>query len=161
MPLVRWQRLHNRPTSKRRELPNLGPMRRLRAASPTELWYETGTRPTPMRREAAVSADLSMDPEIVNLYHEYHSLAGSPDAAAMLVLAQVQSGEQAPPPQSRAQPGGDYLSVKQAAERYNLGERTVYRMVEDGLSHVRAGRAIRIKPKDLDRWLADSETILR
>ncbi len=55
----------------------------------------------------------------------------------------------------------DYLTVKQAAEKYNIGERTIYRMVEDGLPVARVGKAIRIKPRELAKWLEDSETILR
>ena len=46
------------------------------------------------------------------------------------------------------------LKVKQAAALYNIGERTLYRLVERGeLPHCRIGSAIRIKPVDLERYL--------
>ncbi len=60
-------------------------------------------------------------------------------------------------PESKA----DLLTVPQAAAKFNLGERTIYRMVEQGLQVTRVGRAVRIKPLDLQRYLADQETLLR
>ena len=45
------------------------------------------------------------------------------------------------------------LTVAQAAEQFNLSERTVYRLVEDGLPHAKARGAIRIKPSDLANYL--------
>jgi excisionase family DNA binding protein len=56
---------------------------------------------------------------------------------------------------------GDLLTVAEAASKFKLGERTIYRMVEQGLPVSRAGRAVRIKLQDLQRFLADSETRLR
>ena len=98
-----------------------------------------------------------MDATIKNLFNQYRELTGDANAAATLVLAQIQSGQRELP-----QPiNGDYLTVKQAAEKYNIGERTIYRMVEDGLTVARVGKAIRIKPRDLAKWLEDSETLLR
>lgn len=48
----------------------------------------------------------------------------------------------------------ELLTVRQAAERYNIGERTLYRLVEGNeLPHHRIGSAIRIKPADLLRYL--------
>ncbi|MEX2172703.1 MAG: helix-turn-helix domain-containing protein [Pirellulales bacterium] len=99
-----------------------------------------------------------MSPTIKTLFDEYKGLTGSAEAAATLVLAQVQSSRtDEPPPFSPV----DYLTVKQAAKRYNIGERTVYRMIEDGLPVTRVGKAIRIRPRDLAKRLADLETILR
>lgn len=63
--------------------------------------------------------------------------------------------------QQSTEQASEFLTVKQAAAKYNLGERTVYRMIEEGLKVTRVGRAVRIKPRDLQRWLADSETKLR
>ena len=56
----------------------------------------------------------------------------------------------------------ELLTVKQAAQRYQFGVRTIYRMIETGaLSPVRVGRSIRLKPADFDRFLEDSETAFR
>jgi predicted DNA-binding transcriptional regulator AlpA len=72
-------------------------------------------------------------------FSQYRKLTGSAEAAATLVLAQVQSGQRELP-----QPTSDkaeFLTVKQAAEKYNIGERTIYRLVEDGLPVTRVGKA--------------------
>lgn len=98
---------------------------------------------------------MQLTPAIKALYDACLAMTGDPNAAATLVLAQVQSGQMGERQQS------EFLSVKEAAKKYNLGERTVYRMIENGLPVTRAGRAVRIKPKDLTKWLADSETLLR
>ena len=46
------------------------------------------------------------------------------------------------------------LTVKQAAARYNMGERTLYRLLEKGiLSNYGHGESKRIKPTDLERYL--------
>ena len=48
------------------------------------------------------------------------------------------------------------LTVKQAAARYNMGERTLYRLLEFGdLRNCGHGRSKRIKPVDLERYLED------
>ena len=50
----------------------------------------------------------------------------------------------------------ELLTVREAAQQYNLGERTLYRLVERSeLPHHRIGTAIRIKPTDLLRYLED------
>jgi excisionase family DNA binding protein len=109
-----------------------------------------------------ISTPIECDPALAALYEEWLAKTGEVTAAAMLVLAQVQASLGATPDcRPEEQPVGDYLTVRQAAKRYNLGERTIYRMVEDGLPVVRAGKAIRIKPRDLEKRLADSETVLR
>jgi excisionase family DNA binding protein len=40
---------------------------------------------------------------------------------------------------------------------YNIGQRTVYRLVEKGLPHTKIGSAIRINPVDLELWLSEGE----
>jgi excisionase family DNA binding protein len=104
------------------------------------------------------------DPSIMKLYDAYLQSTGDANAAATLVLATVQAiAGPTVKTTSNEQPAlrSEYLTVKQAASKYNLGERTIYRMVSDGLPVVRAGKAIRIRPRDLEKRLADSETILR
>jgi len=50
----------------------------------------------------------------------------------------------------------ELLTVREAAQQYNLGQRTLYRLVERGeLPHHRIGTAIRIKPTDLLSYLED------
>ena len=49
------------------------------------------------------------------------------------------------------------LTVKQAAAKYQLGLRTVYRLIENGMPVTRVGRAIRINPVDLELWLSEGE----
>jgi excisionase family DNA binding protein len=49
------------------------------------------------------------------------------------------------------------LTVKQAAKMYNIGQRTVYRLVEKGLPHTKIGKTIRINPADLELWLSEGE----
>ena len=92
---------------------------------------------------------------IVDHYQRFLAETGSEVAAAIFALDAVNCEERG---KSHARP--EYLTVKEAALKYNLGERTIYRMVEDGLPVVRAGKAIRIKPRDLEKRLEDSETIL-
>lgn len=46
------------------------------------------------------------------------------------------------------------LNVAEASERFNLSKRTLYRMIQDGLPHVKARGAIRIKAADLQEYLA-------
>lgn len=46
------------------------------------------------------------------------------------------------------------LTVKQASERYNIGERTLYRLLQQGnLQNYGPGSSKRIKPSDLDQYL--------
>jgi excisionase family DNA binding protein len=91
------------------------------------------------------------------LYNTMLEKTGDPIAAAVATLAQVIEGQQAQATTEKA----EFLTVKQAAEKYTIGERTIYRMVEDGLPVTRVGKAIRIKPRDLAKRLAASENLLR
>lgn len=93
-------------------------------------------------------------------YQHYLELTGNPLAASNLTLAEAtllaKSGE---PPTSPA-----LLTVKQAAEQFALSERTLYRMIDDGLPVTRVGRSgrgTRIKPSDLAKALAKPGKILR
>lgn len=54
----------------------------------------------------------------------------------------------------------ELLTVKQAAKRFNIGERTVYRIIENGLPVSRVGRAVRIRPSDLAKRPQDQGTKL-
>ncbi|WP_428308246.1 helix-turn-helix domain-containing protein [Lacipirellula sp.] len=55
----------------------------------------------------------------------------------------------------------ELLTVKQAAKRFNIGERTIYRIIKNGLPVSRAGKAVRIKPADLAKALEYEGTRLR
>lgn len=68
-----------------------------------------------------------------------------------------------PPPAPEVKPPEpELLTIKEAVAMFKIGQRTIYRLVEQGLipSH-RAGRAIRLRPADLRRYLAESGTRLR
>ena len=94
------------------------------------------------------------------------TLAGVPGAvAACQVQGETTSVEETrrilaeclaacpPEPESTA---SVLLTVKQAAARYNIGERTLYRLLEYGdLRNCGHGRSKRIKPADLERYLED------
>lgn len=90
---------------------------------------------------------------VESTYSHYLSLTGDVNAAATLTLAAATAGVK---PET---PSGDYLTVRQAAARYKLGLRTVYRLVEQGLPVTRIGKTIRIRPSDLEQRLADQDTI--
>jgi excisionase family DNA binding protein len=83
-----------------------------------------------------------------------------PNAAATLVLAEVQASSlRSTPCHEQDLPvavpiDAGYLTVKQAATKYQLGLRTVYRLVENGMPVTRVGTAIRINPVDLELWLS-------
>jgi excisionase family DNA binding protein len=50
----------------------------------------------------------------------------------------------------------NYLTPKQAAEYLSVSATTIYKLCQSGeLRHVRIGRAIRIRPTDLDNLGSD------
>jgi excisionase family DNA binding protein len=51
------------------------------------------------------------------------------------------------------------LTVAQAAKKYNISKRTIYRMIDDGLPVLKAKGAVRIKATELERYLAEGETL--
>lgn len=58
-------------------------------------------------------------------------------------------------PQPPTEP--ELVTVKQAAKMFALGERTIYRLVQDGLiPSSKVGRAVRLKPADLRRYLEET-----
>ena len=90
---------------------------------------------------------------IESTYHRYLKLTGEASAAASLVLAEAMAGSQ---PARR----DEYMTVAQAAERYNLGKSTLYDACEAGkLKHSRAGKAIRLRPADLEQYLEGQESL--
>lgn len=56
-------------------------------------------------------------------------------------------------------PSREFLTIKQVAEKLQLSERSVARMVERGLVVSKVGKAVRIRPEDLARYLEDQETV--
>lgn len=89
------------------------------------------------------------------------TLAGVPEAVAACQVrgAYVSLGEArqilakclaaCPPDQAAV-----LLTVKQAAARYNMGERTLYRLLEQGeIRNCGHGTSKRVKPADLERYL--------
>jgi excisionase family DNA binding protein len=97
---------------------------------------------------------------VASIYERYLALTGDPLTASNLTLAEAtlvaKSGERSTSPA--------LLTIKQATEQFALSERTLYRMIEDGLPVTRVGRSgrgTRIKPSDLAKALAKPGKILR
>lgn len=77
---------------------------------------------------------------IEDRFSHFLEVTGEPGAAAMLVLAEV------------IQKTPKTITVKEAAERLGVSERTIYRLCEEGqLDHQRVGRSIRIRPDNLHK----------
>jgi excisionase family DNA binding protein len=93
---------------------------------------------------------------LLRLYQGYLEETGSEVAAAIFALDALRKVSDREATDSTS----EFLTVQQAAARYQLGERTVYRLVEDGKIKVhRAGKAIRIRRLDLERHLAGRERL--
>lgn len=53
-------------------------------------------------------------------------------------------------------------TVRQAAERLGLSEKTVYRMARLGqMPHTRVGRSLRFRPEDVEAWIARQSLVPR
>ena len=87
-----------------------------------------------------------------------HPLQPLADALNELCAASIYIG---PPPWAipKPEPKLDYLTVKQVAEKLQISERSVARMIDKGLNTVKVGKSVRIKPSDLEQFLADQETV--
>lgn len=96
---------------------------------------------------------------VASIYERYLDLTGDALAASNLTLAEVTLSAKAPSTSE-----AELLTIKQAAERFALSERTLYRMIADGMPVARVGRSgrgTRIKPSDLSKALAKTGKILR
>ncbi len=84
--------------------------------------------------------------ELVELFKAYRKVAGSPEAAATLVLAHLQADQKPHDP-------ADAMSVRQVAQRLGVSKETVYRLCEEHtLPHSRIGRRITISTRQLDEY---------
>jgi excisionase family DNA binding protein len=95
---------------------------------------------------------------LLNDYQRFLAETGSEVAAAIFAIHAQQQGGIA------SERKAELLTVKQAAEQFALSERTLYRMINDGLPVTRVGRTgrgTRIKPADLSKALAKPGKILR
>jgi excisionase family DNA binding protein len=86
---------------------------------------------------------------VTQLYKRKLAETHNRKAAAWLTLAELIQQERAT----------GLLTVAQAAERFNVSKRTIYRMLDDGLPHVKARGAIRINSEDLQSYLNQGETL--
>lgn len=63
--------------------------------------------------------------------------------------------------QPKKQEAAELLTVQQAAAKFNVSTRTIYRLTKaEQLPSVRIGTSIRIKPGDLEKCLQDSQESL-
>jgi excisionase family DNA binding protein len=96
------------------------------------------------------------DGPLLRLYHSYLEETGSKVAAAILADSHLRSAAKAITGATQVKP--DCLTIKQAAERLQVSERTVSRMIDNGLRVIRAGKTVRIKPADLEAYLEEQDT---
>lgn len=98
-----------------------------------------------------------MNAEIKTLFEQYLLVAQNREAAAVLTLADVLS--KPTPEPIIIEPSDDgSLTVKEAASRLNLSSKKVYQMCLAGqLACFRAGRAIRIRLEEIERFEADCQ----
>lgn len=74
--------------------------------------------------------------------------------AALLTVATVLKGSE--PKAEHPIGNSEYLSIKQAAREFNISERALYNLTD---LHLRRGRTVRIKRKDLVAHLEGEETL--
>lgn len=91
-----------------------------------------------------------MNETITSLFGEYCNLTGNPEAAAMLVLAQIQTIQQHPQLQTTA----SAMNVRQAAEKLGVSKETVYKLcAEHSMPHTRIRKRITISQQQLAEYL--------
>jgi excisionase family DNA binding protein len=97
-----------------------------------------------------------MNDNIANDFTDYLRLAnGDTTAASNLVLAGVLAKQ---PTQQSAPPPDAPLTVKDVARRLRISGRVAYELLQGGqMPSFRVGRAIRVKPEDLDAYI-DSQS---
>jgi excisionase family DNA binding protein len=131
------------------------------SAKLAEIEPQIGERPTP--EHAALIAEAKAHCYQLGLHEFALSLPDDAERKTALTAANQLRRVMAALTASDAAPAdSELLTVKQAAQRYQMGMRTIYRLIETGaLPPVRMGRSIRLKPADFDRFLADSESAFR
>jgi excisionase family DNA binding protein len=89
-----------------------------------------------------------MKEQVRQLYEKYLRMTeGDRAAAASLALADVMFGEE------RELPIPESLTVAEAAKRLHISPNTVYDLCARGeIIHHRVGRAIRLRPEDIDEY---------
>jgi excisionase family DNA binding protein len=91
-----------------------------------------------------------MNQQTLELYHQYREETGDAVAASNLVLAHAMFAQQ-----ERKQEQA--ITVAEAARRLKISQKKVYRLCEAGdLTHHKVGRAIRIPPEAIDRFVRKS-----
>lgn len=91
-----------------------------------------------------------MNQQTLELYRQYQEETGDAIAASNLVLAHAMFAQQ-------ERQHEQALTVAEAARRLKISEKKVYRLCEAGdLTHHKVGRAIRIPPEAVDRFVRRS-----
>lgn len=93
---------------------------------------------------------LNTDSSFVKLYDHWFGKTGDPNAAATMVLAQVQASAACQPAPDTSH---DALSVSNVAQKLGVSKETVYKLCNEGsLRHTRIGRRITITPHQLSEY---------
>jgi len=103
---------------------------------------------------------------IVNEVSEWAAINGYPDlvrdptpAARVVEVRRYIAACIAATRTQKPETNDEFLTIKQVAEKLQLSERSVARLVERGLVVSKMGKSVRIKPEDLERYLSDQETV--
>jgi excisionase family DNA binding protein len=95
---------------------------------------------------------------LIRLYRRYLKETGSEIAAAIFALDANRTQPANGGPLTNPSADAEYLTVKQAAKRLQVSERTIARMIDKGLRVTRAGKTVRIRPADLEQHLEEQDT---
>lgn len=111
---------------------------------------------------AAIVTELKHRSLAAGLYDLSLSLPIEPRKYPVSAVAQLRRALAVIDANGAAPVDSELLTVQQAAQRYQFGTRTIYRLIETGaLPAVKVGRSTRLKPEDFDRFLEDSESAFR
>lgn len=118
-------------------------------SDPTGQW--SGSRAAAIVNEVSVAMATAGHPELVRAPVPDCDIIDAKRYLAACIAATKEQGSFEVDP--------EYLTIKQAAEKLQLSERSIARMIENGLQVSRVGKAVRIKPADLELYLSDQETV--
>jgi excisionase family DNA binding protein len=99
-----------------------------------------------------------MNPTTWTIYREYLDRVGEPNAAAALTLADAMQTARDANRVEVSPPPGQPLTVKDVARRLRISPRRAYDLcVQRHIRTFKVGRQIRVRPEDLDAYIADQQ----